>query len=455
MVTTAAGPRRGRSRRVEPPPGSVAAARGSAQLVRWWLAGFAALVLVPLLVRLSMGGPTWAVLVDLSGLFALSALVGTFVLVSRLRALSRATGITALLGAHRALGVLSAASVLVHIAVVIAADPANVALLSWVFAPPRARAATGATLALAGVIALGVYRGKVRRDYELWRWAHLVLAVAAVLLAALHVWLIDGLVRHPVMSWVLAGLAVVLAAALLHRWQVGALRSHEHVVRAVRLESASVCTVVLDPRGTPLRFAPGQFAWLRLSRRGAEEHPFTIASSAVGDSCEFTIRSTGDFGTELRRLTPGTPVWVDGPYGSCSVDLLPQPGAGAVMIAAGVGITPMMSMLRTLADRRDQRPLLLVRSAREPGELFFRDEMARLTTRLDLTVLEVVRRPPPGWTGVAGDVDLPLLQAVLPPPAHRGGVDYFLCGPPSFVDDVVGGLGALGVPEHRLHTEQF
>jgi predicted ferric reductase len=425
-------------------------------VVRQWLVGFAVLLLAPLLVRVWMGGPAWAQLVDLTGLFALSALVGTFILVCRLRALSRAAGITALLGTHRALGLLSAVSVLAHIAVVVAADATNLVLLTWVEAPPRARAATGATLALAGVIALGMYRRRVRHDYELWRWAHLVLAVAAVVLSALHVWLVDDLVRHSVMQWVLAGVAVALAAALIHRWQGQTLRTSEHVVRAVRMESASVCTVVLAPRGAPLRFAPGQFAWLRLSRRGgAEEHPFTIASSAAGGGCEFTVRSTGDFGALMRRLTPGTPVWIDGPYGSCSVDLLPQPASGAAMIAAGVGITPMMSMLRTLADRRDRRPLLLVRAGREPGELFFRDELARLAERLDLTVLEAVKEPPPGWTGAVGRVDLRLLHAVLPPPARRGALDYFVCGPPAFVEQVAADLSALGVPDHRLHTEQF
>ncbi|OLT09803.1 hypothetical protein BJF78_06305 [Pseudonocardia sp. CNS-139] len=434
-------------------PGSVAAAAGAARTLRRWLAGFAALLLAPLLVRLAIGGPAWAQLVDLTGLFALSALVGTFVLVSRLRMLSRAAGITTLIGAHRALGVFSAASVLAHVAVVVAADRRNLVLLGWVDAPPRARAAVGATLALAGVVALGVYRSRLR-DYELWRWAHALLAVAAVVLSALHVWLIGGLVQHPVMRWVLAGMAVALVAALLNRWYGAGSRSSEHVVREVRPESDTVCTVVLDPVGRPLRFAPGQFAWLRLARRG-EEHPFTIASSAAGPGVSFTVRSTGDFGTALRGLPPGAPVWIDGPYGSCSVDLLPQPGAGAVMVAAGVGITPMMSMLRTLADRRDRRPLLLVRAAGEPGELFFRAELAQLSGRLDLTVLEVVRRPPPDWPGAAGSVDAPLLAAVLPPPAHRAGVDYFVCGSPGFVDGVVGSLAELGVPEHRVHTEQF
>jgi predicted ferric reductase len=448
-VTSSLGTRAGAA------PGSVAAARGSAQLLRRWLAGFGVVLLAPLVVRLLVGrpAPPWATLADLTGLFALSALVCTFVLVCRPRALSQAAGITAMLAAHRGMGILAAGSLVLHIAVVLARDPANLSLLTWVDAPPRARAATAATVAIAGTIALGVLRRRVRQDYELWRWAHLVLGVAAVGLSALHVHLVGELVRHPVLRWVLVALAGVLAAALLYRLQV-ARRSSEHVVREVRHDSDSVCTLVLDPHGAPLRFAPGQFAWLRLER-GGEEHPFTIASSAAGGGCAFTVRSTGDFGTLLRNLPPGTPVWVDGPYGSCSVDLLPQPASGVAMIAAGVGITPMLSMVRTLADRHDPRPLLLVRAAEELRELLFRHELGYLAQRLDLTVVEVVRHPPPGWTGAAGDVATPLLRSVLPHAGQRSALDYFVCGPPGFVAEVARSLLELGVPEHRIHIEQF
>jgi ferredoxin-NADP reductase len=248
-------------------------------------------------------------------------------------------------------------------------------------------------------------------------------------------------------------LAGALIAGLVHRLSA-ARRSSEHVVREVRHDSDSVCTLVLDPRGAPLRFAPGQFAWLRLTR-GGEEHPFTIASSAAGGGCAFTVRSTGDFGTALRNLPAGTPVWVDGPYGSCSLDLLPQPASGVAMIAAGVGITPMLSMVRTLADRHDPRPLLLVQAAGEAHELLFRHELGRLAQRLDLTVVEVLRTPPPGWAGAAGDVGTPLLRAVLPHPGRRAALDHFVCGSPGFVTAVTRSLRELGVPEHRIHTEQF
>ena len=76
-----------------------------------------------------------------------------------------------------------------------------------------------------------------------------------------------------------------------------------------------------------------------------------------------------------------------------------------MLVAGGVGITPMMSMLRTLADRGDRRPHRLVMVARTADELLFRDELGQLKERLDLTVVELLRQPPQGWTGATGAVD--------------------------------------------------
>jgi len=128
---------------------------------------------------------------------------------------------------------------------------------------------------------------------------------------------------------------------------------------------------------------------------------------------------------------------------------------GLVMIAGGVGITPMMSMLRTLAHRRDRRPHRLVVVARTLDELLFRAELSELQQRLDLTVVELLRSPPPSWTGASGAVDEDLLTALLPGAFRRNQLDYYLCGPPAMVTDVLTVLDGLDVPQPRIHTEQF
>jgi 3-phenylpropionate/trans-cinnamate dioxygenase ferredoxin reductase subunit len=436
-----------------------------------WATAFLAVLLSPALLAPvlhgSRPGDGASLLSELSvgmGLLATSMLVCAVVLPSRVRSLTRTFGIDGVLSIHRFVGLAVVLLVGLHIILVVVAKPANLALFDVMHAPNRARAAVGATVALGALIALTVLRKRLRHRYEVWRWVHLVLAGTALVLSALHIWWLNHLVRDASMRALFTILALGVLAVLGYRWLwmpvFGAGR--EYVVREVRPESSTVSTLVLEPKRSrsrrgyrALEFAPGQFAWLRLhpSLR-AQEHPFTIASSAhLGLWTEFTIRHTGDFTSELRLLRPGSPVWVDGPHGAFTLDL--ERTTGLVMIAGGVGITPMMSMLRTLAHRRDRRPHRLLVVASTIDELLFRAEIRQLQQRLHLTVVEVLRRPPPSWTGPSGSVDARLLTSLLPGKFRRNQLDYYLCGPPAMVDDVLAVLDGLEVPEPRIHTEQF
>jgi ferredoxin-NADP reductase len=125
------------------------------------------------------------------------------------------------------------------------------------------------------------------------------------------------------------------------------------------------------------------------------------------------------------------------------------------MIAGGVGITPMISMLRTLAHRHDPRPHQLIVIARTLDDLLFRAELHQLTTRLDLTIIELLRQPPPHWTGTSGTVNEALLTTLLPDTPRRDQLDYYICGPPTLVTDVLTALNRLHIPPTQIHTERF
>ncbi|HEV7831750.1 MAG TPA: ferredoxin reductase family protein [Pseudonocardiaceae bacterium] len=436
-----------------------------------WATAFLAVLLAPVLLAPVLHGPRAgdgsSLLSQLSvgmGLLATSMLVCAVVLPSRVRSLTRTFGIDGVLSIHRFVGLAVTLLVGLHIVLVVVANPANLALLDVLHAPNRARAAVGATVALGALIALTLLRRRLRHRYEVWRWVHLVLAGSVLVLSALHIWWLNHLVRDASMRALLVVLALGVLGVLAYRWLwrpvFGAGR--QYVVREVRPESSTVSTLVLQPRRSgsrrncrALEFAPGQFAWLRLNPSiRAQEHPFTISSSAhLGLWTEFTIRHSGDFTSALRLLRPGSPVWVDGPHGAFTLDL--RRTTGLVMIAGGVGITPMMSMLRTLAHRRDERPHRLLVVAGTVDELLFRGEIRQLQQRMDLTVVEVLRRPPPSWIGASGNIDERLLTALLPGKFRRNQLDYFLCGPPAMLIDVLTVLDQLDVPEPRIHTEQF
>ncbi len=398
------------------------------------------------------------------GLLATSMLVCAVVLPSRLRSLTRTFGIDGVLGIHRFAGLTVTLLVSLHIVLVLAANPANVALLDALHAPNRARAGLGAAVALGALSLLAVLRRRLRQRYEVWRWVHVALSSTVLMLSGLHIWWLHHLVRDAAMRalFTVLGLGVLVVLAYRWLWLPVFSARREYVVREVRPETSTVSTLVLEPRRDgprrgyrTLAFAPGQFAWLRLNPSiWAQEHPFTIASSAhLGLWTEFTIRHSGDFTRELRLLQPGNPVWVDGPHGAFTIDL--RRTTGLVMIAGGVGITPMMSMLRTLAHRRDRLPHRLLIVARTVEDLLFRPEIRQLQKQLDLTVIELLRQPPPEWTGASGAVDENLLTTLLPGKFRRDQLDYYLCGPPALVADVLTVLDELDVPQPRIHTEQF
>lgn len=435
------------------------------QLVRAvWLSVISAVIALPSLtwIAVSPTVPFWRQLSIVTGLVALSALVCAAVLPSRLRSLNRAFGIESVVDAHRYLGAGSAVATLVHVACVIATDPAQLALLRLTDADgPAPRAAVAATVALVAIVVLPLIPS-ARRHYDQWRWAHIILGVAALIFAVLHTWWRDNLIHNELMLAVLVVMCGLLLAVLGYRWIWRALfdPTTEFVVTQVKPENRTVTTVVLEPRSGRHRpsgwtFEPGQFAWLRLRRSPiTEEHPFTIASSADDTHrIEFTIRHTGDFTEKIRALPLGTPVWVDGPHG----DFVPcdQPQHGIVMIAGGVGMTPMISMIRTAADRGDPRPYRLIVVASRPDDLLFRDELAELRKHLDLEVTEVLRNPPEGWTGPIGEINADLIATVLSRHRDLTDLEYYLCGSPSLLAAGYDALVELGVPEEHIHTEQF
>lgn len=381
------------------------------------------------------------------GVLGLAALVVVVLVPGRIRALTRAFGVDRMMGLHRWLGTIALAAVVLHAVVVIWNHPE----LGPLTTRATARVGWGSLLALLAVGGVAAAGRRPGARYEVWARLHVGLAAAGLALAALHVIWLDHLVADPVMRVCLLVLAGVLLAVLSHRWVWRPLFSRQgaYVVYGVRREGPSVSTLVLAPvhlRRGGLRFDPGQFVWLRLRRAvvGTEEHPFTIASSAnVTGRLEVTVRAQGDFSHRVAALRQGQKVWLDGPHGSFTAE---EHGgrAGLVLVAGGVGITPMMSMLRTLSERGDGRRHRLVLAERG-AEPLFADELEVLRRRLDLEVTRTAGRR----------VDVALLTDVLPGRPERDHLDYFVCGPPSLLAGALAALEQLAVPPARVHCEQF
>ncbi|MCS6948810.1 MAG: hypothetical protein NZM12_14470 [Steroidobacteraceae bacterium] len=222
-------------------------------------------------------------------------------------------------------------------------------------------------------------------------------------------------------------------------------------------ETADTCTLTLQPDGHDgIAYEAGQFVWL-IAGRGppfAESHPISIASSAErrrSDPLQLTIKALGDWSRRLfDSVRIGDRLWLDGPYGAFT----PPPGLrGLVLIAGGVGITPLRSMLLTLRDRRDPRPVLLIQAAHTAADRLFAGELDKLTEQMTLRVIPVIENPDANWPGESGLIDTSLLRRHLP--ADRAEWEYFICGPRAMLDSVEASLLSLGIPPHRIRTERF
>ena len=195
-----------------------------------------------------------------------------------------------------------------------------------------------------------------------------------------------------------------LSDALPPIWDSG--QDDQLVCVAVRPETHDTATFVFAaPEPRLFRFQPGQFMALDLAAAGVQRC-YTIASPPTRPwRIEITAkRSLGGPGSQWLHdtLRPGARVSAAGPMGDFT--LAPRPGARYLMLSAGSGITPLMSMVRTMHDLGSDADVLFVHSARTPADLIFDNELAAMARRPGFARVSIVAQVPPGaaWSGFRG-----------------------------------------------------
>ena len=129
-------------------------------------------------------------------------------------------------------------------------------------------------------------------------------------------------------------------------------------------------------------------------------------------------------------------------------------GTGIACIAGGVGIAPMLGLLRQLELDADPRPTVLVYGNRHAGQIACTEDLARLRRRHRTQVVQVLLEPPDDWQGERGMVDAALIARLFAEPRHRDWL-YVLCGPPAMMETVEAALLGLGVAPRRIISERF
>ena len=398
-----------------------------------WFGAYLAVVVVPLIFAtigvVDDNRGFWREFSVALGFVGLSMMGLQFVLVARLKTVAAPFGEDALVHFHRYMGYTGTVFILAHpVLLIVLVDPSYIERVNPVTAPWAGRFGTLAILCLLAVVVTSIWRSALRISYEVWQGIHLVLSTVAITAALVHVELINHYVNQP---WKRALWIVMTAGFIaLFLW----VRIVRPVVRmrrpwtiaSVHNERGGVSTITLHPIGhRGFTFAPGQFGWLSVHRSPftLTQHPFSFSSNGDDSSAlQMSIKELGDFTRTISSIAPGTRAYIDGPHGVFSPDR--HQGPGFVFIAGGVGIAPLMSILRTLATRGDSRPCCLFFGMKHIDQATFREELDCLTARLRLTVTYAVSDPPADWAGERGYVDVDTLRRHLP--TNYQALQYFI-----------------------------
>lgn len=204
-----------------------------------------------------------------------------------------------------------------------------------------------------------------------------------------------------------------------------------------------------------VRYRPGQFFFITIKVKGEEAiHHFSFSSSPTETGyIEFTKRITpSDFSQELNVMTPGAWANLRGPEGTFT---LPRKQRRLAFLSGGIGITPLRSMLRYVADKDLDYDVVLLYGNNTFEDIAFREELNQIVaSRKGVRVEYILSGPefPSGWKGKTGFINKDLVGELVPDYMERL---FYISGPPRMVIALEEQLTGLNIPQKQLKRDSF
>jgi predicted ferric reductase len=311
--------------------------------------------------------------------------------------------------------------------------------------------ATVAWVLLLGVAAFSLRAARRRIAYETWYYAHLY-TYLAIALAFAHQFALGPAFEANLaarIAW--SALYAVVGALVLWYRVITPLYSaavHRFTVQSVLPEAPGIVSVLISGREFDrLRAEPGQFfRWRFLTRELCwQSHPYSLSAMPQPDLMRITVKASGDHSGSLAALKPGTRIIAEGPYGAFTPLRTRRP---VLLVAGGVGITPIRAMFAALPRRMSGGSTLLYRASHPRDVVFSQELNAIAQDRRAVLHYLIGSRAELGYD----PLDSENLEWIVPG-LHR--YEAYVCGPPGMTQTVVASLLAAGVPNHRIHHESF
>jgi len=395
---------------------------------------------------------------DVLGLLAAYGFVVLVALMARLPPLERGIGADRLTRWHAMGGRYVITLVTGHVLLTIwgyavtAHEQVTSETLTLLTAYPDVLMATVSWFLLLGVAAFSMRAARRRLSYETWYYAHLY-TYLAIVLAFSHQFA-DGPAFAASLTARVAWSALYLAVAVLIAWYrvltpLWNAARYRFTVQSVRAEAPGVVSVFIAGRDFDrLGAEPGQFfRWRFLTRELCwQSHPYSLSAMPQPNLMRITVKARGGHSGSLASLTAGTRIIAEGPYGAFTPALT---GRRVLLIAGGVGITPIRAMFAGLPKRMQADGITLLYRASHPRDVVFSKELDAIAADRNATLLYLIgSREQLGFDPLDAEH---LQQAV--PGLHR--CEAYVCGPGGMTEAAVKSLAAAGVPRRRIHRESF
>ena len=310
---------------------------------------------------------------------------------------------------------------------------------------------------LAGIVFSGFFRGYIGVPFRIWMFFHRVFTPAAILLLCIHVYFVSETFRYGNAKIVLFGfITLCFLFNLFNRLRRLSVFRYACRVDKVYMSGNGIYTLELIPeKKKKVINLPGQFVFLKFRsiNISGEEHPFTISSSPTRPPVlQFTIRASGDWTRKVRYITKGDSAFISGPYGIFGhLDM--NSTKEMIMIAGGIGITPMLSMLRYLSDVKSGRNITLLWSNRTQNEVVYPDEFKGLEENLPGLSIQYLFTRGGDHSGSKGRLSRDNLEGFTSGCSKDSII--LLCGPPGMMHQVKKILISLGFPRNSIIAERF